>query len=77
MQPTLSDDDHTLDLPLTLKIDVSKPICWVEAGWQDFRHMPLRSGFYGDDSVYCLGRYTCCVGICRQHGILAHVTGSP
>ncbi|MDZ7803243.1 hypothetical protein [Thiohalophilus sp.] len=47
MQPTVPDDDHTLDLPETRRVDISEPIRWLEAGWADFRYMPLASGFYG------------------------------
>ncbi len=47
MQPSVSDDDHTLDLPEIRQVDISEPLRWLEAGWQDFRRMPLLSGFYG------------------------------
>ncbi|MDZ7805281.1 DUF2189 domain-containing protein [Thiohalophilus sp.] len=47
MQSSISDDDHTLDLPEIRQVDISEPLRWLEAGWQDFRRMPLFSGFYG------------------------------
>lgn len=47
MQPSVSDDDHTMDLPAIRQVDISEPLRWLEAGWQDFRRMPLFSGFYG------------------------------
>ncbi|MFO8023994.1 DUF2189 domain-containing protein [Thiohalophilus sp.] len=47
MQPSVSDDDHTLDLPAIRQVEISEPLRWLEAGWQDFRRMPLYSGFYG------------------------------
>lgn len=47
MQSTVSDDDRTFELPVIRRVDISEPIRWLECGWQDFRHMPLISGFYG------------------------------
>ncbi|MDR9436215.1 MAG: DUF2189 domain-containing protein [Thiohalophilus sp.] len=47
MQSSVSDDDHTLDLPTIRQVDISEPLRWLEAGWQDFRRMSLFSGFYG------------------------------
>lgn len=47
MQSTVPDNNDLPGLPAVRRVDISEPIRWLEAGWQDFRKMPLASGFYG------------------------------
>lgn len=47
MQQPVSGQDNTFDLPVIRQVDISEPVRWLESGWQDFRNMPLASGFYG------------------------------
>ncbi|MGD8712233.1 MAG: DUF2189 domain-containing protein [Thiohalophilus sp.] len=50
------DGDKSSEVPASVnKVDISEPMRWLEAGWQDFRQMPLQSGFYG--LVFVLAGY--------------------
>jgi uncharacterized membrane protein len=47
MQQTVHEGDGSLELPATRQVEITAPIEWLVAGWRDFVHHPLASGFYG------------------------------
>ena len=47
MQQTVYEHDRSLDLPTIRQVKLSEPLKWLTAGWRDFKHAPIASGFYG------------------------------
>jgi uncharacterized membrane protein len=47
MQQTTFHHDSTFELPTIRRVSAGSPFQWLAAGWRDFLHMPISSGFYG------------------------------